>query len=61
MCLVIVKAEKGATGSFTVKAASKGLKGSEVVSPDRLVKVILHIIIVGRGCLIRAPSFLHNK
>ncbi|MGA1976241.1 MAG: beta-galactosidase GalB [Bacteroidales bacterium] len=31
MCLVIVKAEKGATGTFTVKAASKGLKGSEVV------------------------------
>lgn len=28
MCLVIVKAEKGATGSFTVKAASKGLKGA---------------------------------
>ncbi len=31
MCLVIVKAEKGATGTFTVKATSKGLKGSEVV------------------------------
>jgi beta-galactosidase len=31
MCLVIVKAENGATGTFTVKAASKGLKGSEVV------------------------------
>jgi beta-galactosidase len=30
MCLVIVKAEKGATGSFKVKAASKGLKGSEL-------------------------------
>jgi beta-galactosidase len=30
MCLVIVKAEKGANGSFKVKAASKGLKGSEV-------------------------------
>lgn len=26
LCLVIVKAEKGATGAFTVKAASKGLK-----------------------------------
>jgi beta-galactosidase len=31
MCLVIVKAEKGATGQFVVKAASKGLKGTEVV------------------------------
>jgi beta-galactosidase len=31
MCLVIVKADKGATGSFKVKAASKGLKGSEIV------------------------------
>ena len=31
MCLVIVRAEKGASGSFVVKAASKGLKGSEVV------------------------------
>jgi beta-galactosidase len=30
MCLVIVAAEKGATGSFTVKAESKGLKGSAV-------------------------------
>jgi beta-galactosidase len=30
MCLVIVKADKGATGNFTVKAASKGLKGSAV-------------------------------
>jgi beta-galactosidase len=30
MCLVIVKAEKGATGQFVVKAASKGLKGTEV-------------------------------
>ena len=30
MCLVIVKAEKGATGSFTVKANSKGLKGTAV-------------------------------
>ena len=28
LCLVIVKAEKGATGSFTVKADSKGLKGA---------------------------------
>ena len=28
MCLVIVAAEKGATGSFTVKAESKGLKGT---------------------------------
>jgi len=28
MCLVILKAEKGATGSFTVKATSKGLKES---------------------------------
>ena len=31
LCLVIVKADKGATGTFTVKAASKGLKGSEIV------------------------------
>ncbi|HLN55835.1 MAG TPA: beta-galactosidase GalB [Bacteroidales bacterium] len=31
MCLVIVKAEKGATGSFTVKAASKGLKEASTV------------------------------
>lgn len=31
MCLVIVKAEKGATGTFTVKAASKGLKSAAVV------------------------------
>jgi beta-galactosidase len=31
MCLVIVKADKGAIGSFTLKAVSKGLKGSEVV------------------------------
>jgi beta-galactosidase len=30
MCLVIVKAEKGAKGSFTVKAESKGLKTSLV-------------------------------
>jgi len=30
LCLVIVKADKGATGTFTVKAASKGLKGSEI-------------------------------
>ncbi len=30
LCLVIVKADKGATGSFTVKAQSKGLKGSAV-------------------------------
>jgi len=29
-CLVIVAAEKGATGSFTVKAESKGLKGASV-------------------------------
>lgn len=31
LCLVIVKAGKGATGNFTLKAASKGLKGSAVV------------------------------
>jgi beta-galactosidase len=31
MCLVIVKADKGATGSFTVKAVSKGLKGAAAV------------------------------
>jgi beta-galactosidase len=30
LCLVIVKAEKGATGSFTVNAVSKGLKGAAV-------------------------------
>jgi beta-galactosidase len=30
MCLVIVAAEKGGTGSFTVKAESKGLKGASV-------------------------------
>jgi beta-galactosidase len=30
LCLVIVKAEKGGTGSFTVKAESKGLKGAIV-------------------------------
>ena len=30
LCLVIVKAEKGATGAFTVKAVSKGLKGAAV-------------------------------
>ncbi len=30
MCLVIVKAEKGGTGAFTVRAESKGLKGSAV-------------------------------
>jgi beta-galactosidase len=30
MCLVIVKAEKGASGSFTVKAFSKGLKEASV-------------------------------
>lgn len=30
LCLVIVKAEKGATGSFVVRADSKGLKGSIV-------------------------------
>lgn len=30
MCLVIVKAEKGATGMFTVKAGSIGLKGASV-------------------------------
>ena len=30
MCLVIVAAEKGATGSFTVKAESKGLKAAIV-------------------------------
>jgi beta-galactosidase len=36
MCLVIVKADKGATGSFTVKAASKGLKGaSEIVNIEK--------------------------
>jgi beta-galactosidase len=31
MCLVIVAAEKGAAGTFKVKATSKGLKASEVV------------------------------
>lgn len=31
MCLVIVKAEKGATGSFVVKMESKGLNGADVV------------------------------
>jgi len=31
MCLIIVKADKGATGSFTLKATSKGLKGSQVI------------------------------
>jgi beta-galactosidase len=31
MCLVIVRAEKGASGPFVVKAESKGLKGSEVI------------------------------
>lgn len=30
LCLVIVKADKGAAGSFTVKADSKGLKGAAV-------------------------------
>jgi len=30
MCLVIVKADKGASGSFTVKAESRGLKGAAV-------------------------------
>ncbi|MBK7627321.1 MAG: DUF4982 domain-containing protein [Bacteroidales bacterium] len=30
MCLVIVKADKGATGAFTVKAMSKGLKNAAV-------------------------------
>ncbi len=30
LCLVIVKAEKGSAGSFTVKAESKGLKGASV-------------------------------
>ena len=30
LCLVIVKAEKGASGSFTVKAESKGLKGAAI-------------------------------
>jgi beta-galactosidase len=28
MCLIIVKAEKGATGQFVVRSDSKGLKGS---------------------------------
>jgi beta-galactosidase len=31
MCLVIVKAEKGATGSFTVNAVSKGLKEADTL------------------------------
>jgi beta-galactosidase len=31
MCLVIVKADKNATGSFTVKAESKGLKAAAVI------------------------------
>jgi beta-galactosidase len=31
LCLVIVRAEKGKTGSFTVKAESKGLKASSVM------------------------------
>ncbi|MCU0472380.1 MAG: DUF4982 domain-containing protein [Bacteroidales bacterium] len=31
MCLVIVAAEKGASGTITLKGASKGLKGSSVV------------------------------
>lgn len=31
MCLAIVKADKDASGSFIVKAASKGLKGTELV------------------------------
>jgi len=39
MCLVIVKAEKGATGSFTVKAESKGLKGAAVVIG---IDVVIH-------------------
>ena len=30
MCLVIVKADKDANGTFTVKAESKGLKGASV-------------------------------
>jgi beta-galactosidase len=30
LCLVIVKADKGATGSFTVKAVSKGLKEAAI-------------------------------
>jgi len=30
MCLVIVAAEKGSAGSFTVKASTKGLKSGEV-------------------------------
>jgi beta-galactosidase len=30
LCLVIVAAEKGATGSFTVKAEAKGLKAAAV-------------------------------
>jgi beta-galactosidase len=31
MCLVIVAAEKGASGTITLKGESKGLKGSSVV------------------------------
>jgi beta-galactosidase len=31
LCLVIVKADKGASGSFIVKAESKGLKGNSAV------------------------------
>jgi beta-galactosidase len=31
MCLVIVRADKGATGSFAVKASSKGLKTASTV------------------------------
>jgi beta-galactosidase len=30
MCLVVIKAEKGATGAFTVNAVSKGLKGASI-------------------------------
>jgi hypothetical protein len=30
MCLVIIRAEKGATGTITVKGESKGLKGALV-------------------------------
>jgi hypothetical protein len=30
MCLVIVAAEKGASGTITVKGESKGLKGASV-------------------------------
>jgi beta-galactosidase len=31
LCLVIVKAQQGATGKFVVKATSRGLKGNEIV------------------------------